>query len=560
VAGAAAVGWDADERPAGPVPAVVALVGVALAVAVAVAVSLLGAGGLHLGWVAVVLGVALCTGALAWVALHVPAPRSADAAGGGRPVDADGSRPERLVAVPLALAVAVVLGTAVASTAALTLPVLGLFGLLVAVAAVVLFVRHFTGALLVLFVVRPALDQFKLGADEAAWTDPSVLSGLLFLAAAAVWLLLRHRRGQALRLSHSSAAFLALGVACVLSSLTAAVPFASMQASVRVIASAVMFIVLEEVLRDAPGRLPHLLVALFASLAVPAVFAGLQLVGSAPEQPTYGPAIEVGRIQGTFVHPNALATYLVVLIPLALALLPHVGRRARVGLGLCAVTSGVLLLFTYARAAWMAALVGVLIVGWLQDKRIITGVVVGVLVLVVAVPSVATRLGELGEGRDALTDDPNSLVWRIEYWGRVLPSMAEGPITGIGLGMVEAEQVEGLPPHNVFVQAAAETGIAGLASLALLVGALAADLRRGLRRAAGGLHRGVAVGAVAVAAGFLAQCFSENLLNQPVSHWYLLVPVAWVTTHSGRAPWVVGGGRGGGTVPYPDRRPVDAHA
>jgi O-antigen ligase len=342
------------------------------------------------------------------------------------------------------------------------------------------------------------------------------------------------------RFSRSSAAFAGLGVVCLLSSVTAAEPILSLQASVRVVGSAVMLIVLEETFRDAPWRLRSLLVAFFASLVVPAVFAILQLVGSAPVEPLYGPAIDVGRIQGTFVHPNAFATYLVVVIPLALALLRHVGTRVRVALVGCAAVAGVLLLFTYARAAWIAGLLAVLVVGWKQDKRIIAVLLGGVLLLTVAVPSVSTRLGELGQSRDELTEDPNSLVWRIEYWGRILPSISESPVTGIGLGMVERDQAEGLPPHNVFVQAAAETGLAGVTALVLLVAALFGDLRRALASARPGLHRAVVVAAVAAASGFLLQTFSENLLNQPVSHWYLLLPVAWATSHSGRRPWVLG--------------------
>ena len=540
--------------PAGenPVSVGATIAGVALTASLAVVgVLVLSRAGVHLGWVAVLAGTALL--GLALLLLLVPRGRGRRRGTPRRP--SQGPR-ERLVLAPLlVIALSVLVGVVTALTPLLTLPVLGTFALVVAVVVVLLFSHHFPTGLLVLFVIRPSLDEFKVGTEGSTWADPSVLSGVVFLAAAGLWLLRRRAAGTPLLLSRSSAAFAALGLVCVLSSVTAAQPFDSLQASVRVLASAVMLVVLEATFRDSPNRLRPLLVAVFASLVVPAGFAALQLVGSAPVQPLYGPAIDVGRIRGTFVHPNAFATYLVVLIPLGLALYRHVRGAARVALVGCTALSAVLLLFTYARAAWIAALVGVLIVGWLQDRRIIAAVLAGVLVLAVAVPSVSTRLGELGQGRDERTDDPNSLVWRVEYWGRILPSMGESPVTGIGLGMVEAEQVEQLPPHNVYVQAAAETGVAGLLALVLLVVALVTDLRAALARATGGMHRAVLVGAVAAAAGFLVQTFSENLLNQPVSHWYLLLPVAWATVHSGRRPWVVGRSDRGPATTAPVSRP-----
>ena len=97
-----------------------------------------------------------------------------------------------------------------------------------------------------------------------------------------------------------------------------------------------------------------------------------------------------------------------------------------------------LLLSTYARGAWGAMLVGLLVIGLLQDRRIIIVLLVGLVAIMITVPSVATRLADLGGGGETVPGvvDPNSLAWRIGYWNEVLPYTAQTPISGIGLGMV----------------------------------------------------------------------------------------------------------------------------
>ena len=142
-------------------------------------------------------------------------------------------------------------------------------------------------------------------------------------------------------------------------------------------------------------------------------------------------------------------------------------------------------------------------------------------------PSVSARLSDLNKPRVEGRGDPNSLAWRVSYWGRLLPMTAENPITGIGLDQVLERTPEKLMPHNSFVQALVETGVLGLTCLLGLIFSTGRALRDAIRGAPPGLGRGVAIGAAAAGLGWVSQLISENLLTQAAIYWYLVAPVAW---------------------------------
>ncbi len=394
-------------------------------------------------------------------------------------------------------------------------------GFLIAMAAA----TRFWQLIIVLFVFRASLDYFKAGTGGGL--DPSTIIGGLFLLSAVFWILAQRQAGTMPKLSRTAIAFLVFAVVCALSSLGARELLVSMQETSRVLSSAVMLIVLEILFAQKASRIRPLLAATFLSLVIPAAVAFIQLAsGGITGSPGAG---DLGRIEGTFVHPNAFATYLVTLALIAVALRAHLPARGRMFMNLAALLSTVLLLFTYARGAWGAMLVGLLVIGLLQDRRIIIVLLVGLVAIMITVPSVATRLADLGGGGQTVPGvvDPNSLAWRVGYWKEVLPYTAQNPISGIGLGMVQRTAPQSLPPHNVFVQALIEMGIIGLVSLCALIVFLASELRKALRSAPPGFERGIVVAAIAASVGVLMQLPSENLITQVVSHWYLLVPVAY---------------------------------
>jgi putative inorganic carbon (HCO3(-)) transporter len=390
-------------------------------------------------------------------------------------------------------------------------------------------VNRFWWMLLALFALRPALDALtpKVGTDAGGGIEPGTVVGGVFLLAAIVWLVAQYRSGTWTKLSRSSLALLIFGGVAVVSSIGAVLPKASLTSASKLLAIAVMLAVLEQIFAVHPERIKPLLIATFASFIVPALVGYAQLRNSKPAQ-TYN-AVNVGRVEGTFVHPNAFAQYLVIIVVLAVALMPHVSVRWRRSLVVIAVAALPLLLFTYARGAWVALYVALLFVGLAQSKWLVIGLLAGALVVVFTVPSVSTRLGDLSKQKSTLqgVSDPNSASWRVGYWGRVLPLVKQNPITGIGFDMVQHSTPEKLPPHNSIVEAFVETGVIGLAAFLALLVAIWADLRAAFRRRRG-FGRGMTLAAAAIGVTLFMQLFSENLLGQPVILWYFLGPLAWV--------------------------------
>jgi O-antigen ligase len=393
----------------------------------------------------------------------------------------------------------------------------------VGVGLLTLAATRFWWVVLALFMTRSSLDALKLGhyAEGSSSLDPGVIVGLVFLLSGATWLAVQWWSGTWRPLSATSRWFAALGAAGIAAAVLSPDPLASGRVALKLCAGALMYAVLEQALRSRPERLKALLVATGASVAVPAAVALSQL-RSPRELEAY---LDVSRIRGTFVHPNPFATYLVLLCVVAVALLPHVRGVARWFSGAVAAVSGFFAFFTYARGAWIALFLGLVVIGILQDRRILGALAAGTVAVVLFVPSFSSRLSDLDNEAIQGRGDPNSLAWRISYWQELLPQMADNPITGIGLDQVLRTSEDSLQPHNVVVQTAVEMGLVGLTCLIGLGVAMGRELRRAVRTSTPGLHRGLAVGAIGAAVGVLFQFSGENLLTQAAIHWYLAVPV-----------------------------------
>ncbi|MGD9750424.1 MAG: O-antigen ligase family protein [Acidimicrobiia bacterium] len=398
----------------------------------------------------------------------------------------------------------------------------GVVGVLVALLAA----TRFWFVLVGMFVARASLDALKLGdaAEGSSALDPGVVVGLVFLMAGAGWLLAQKRAGDLRPMSGPTKWFIALAAAGSFSAVGSGDIFSSFSVSLKIWAGALMVAVLEQVYRQNPARVKVILAAGGASLVVPAIVAAQQL--ASPRQ--LEAYLEVSRINGTFVHANPFATYLVIIAVVALAVRPHLERWSRVAANVAIAVATALTLFTYARGAWIALILGVIVVGICQDKRLIAAVVAAAVAALLFVPSVSARLSDLGKTEAVGNGDPNSLAWRIKYWERLLPLTEENPATGIGLDQVLARSPEKLMPHNTFVQSLVETGVLGLVSLLGLITSTAWALRDVIRRLRPGLARGIAVGAAAAGLGWFVQLGSENLLTQAAIFWYLAGPIAFV--------------------------------
>jgi O-antigen ligase len=197
--------------------------------------------------------------------------------------------------------------------------------------------------------------------------------------------------------------------------------------------------------------------------------------------------IVVGRIQGSFGHPNQYGGFLATLLPLAVVMLFN--RSAPVLLrwmGAVGIAVGVpALVWSYSRGALAAIVVGPVI--WLIIVRprfaILAGLMLAVLLYLFAPAAVRQRFQSTSGGE---------LEIRSDIWAAALDIYAEHPILGVGVNnfpvayaqlpvvpanatqrrLLQGEELL-VPPHaqNLYLNIMAEEGLLGLMAFLLFAGA-----------------------------------------------------------------------------------------
>lgn len=402
----------------------------------------------------------------------------------------------------------------------------------VGLALTVLAMTRFAGFVYVLLLTRTGLDLFKLSGPAAGNTannsvssrglDPSTLVGVLFVVAGVLWLLAQYSTRERPRGSRLGVAWVALIGAGVLSLFGSQAPSVSLIGLTRVLAVAVMFLVMEQLIRDAKSLRTAIAVA-FGSLVIPLTYTAF---GFATGSPAADVKSSFVRITGPFTQSTTFARYLAFMVVFGVAILPHVKGRARAallgGIGL----SGVFLLLTLTRGALLATVLGLVGLAIVQRRwTLLIGLAASALLALTLVPGLGSRLDAVTQERAVGTGPTsNSLEWRLGYWAETLPLANRNPVNGIGVDMTQYKTDVAKQPHNDFIKAYVETGLVGLAAYGFLCWQLIAIGVRAVRRTLRGtFEHGVAVGYLACACMFLLQSLAANVISSVVVLWYLAV-------------------------------------
>jgi putative inorganic carbon (hco3(-)) transporter len=386
---------------------------------------------------------------------------------------------------------------------------------------------RFSVFVMALLVLRASVDLGKLGggqADQAGTAvadrgvDPTSLLAVLFLLASALWLAAQHYRRGRLPGSTLRRALLVFVAAAAISVPASVSVRASLLQLLRIVAAVTMFIVLEQLIVNRTV-LRQVVLAAFLSLVFPVAYTSLGFL-------TGGPASEVKgaftRITGPFTSSNNFGRYLMVMIIFGVALYPHLERRWRLALAALLAPSAVFLLLTYTRTAIVGTVIGLVVVGLIQSKRLLVTLVALSIMTLVLVPQFSTRFTSLADVGPGGQPSGNSLAWRVGYWTEVLPLANSNPVTGIGLNSTQLITDEAKQPHNDFIRAYVETGLLGLgAYLAMLIAMVGLGGRGVQASAPGSFERGVAAGFLGCAVAFIAVSTAANVLSSVVLLWYL---------------------------------------
>lgn len=166
--------------------------------------------------------------------------------------------------------------------------------------------------------------------------------------------------------------------------------------------------------------------------------------------------VEAFRPIGSFDHPNALANYLTLLLPPALALVLMTRRRLPPGIWTVALllfcAGGALLLLTLSRGGWGALLVGAGLVGIVYWRKRLIGsghllvlagaVLAGLLAVVAIFPQVVLRLTE---------PDSRSTESRIVLSDQALTIIKAHPLIGVGYGNYNRAALDNTPPSFALI-------------------------------------------------------------------------------------------------------------
>ena len=172
------------------------------------------------------------------------------------------------------------------------------------------------------------------------------------------------------------------------------------------------------------------------------------------------------RVVSTFGNPNVLGEYLVLILPLSVALIWTQKGWFNKSLSLIMVLLMLgCLLCTSSRGAWLGLILAMAVFAVLKDRRLIVlGIFVLILLPFFLPPWVINRFASIGNMQDS------SSAYRVSVWIGSLKIVKDYWLSGIGLGLEPFRLVYpnyalsaayALHSHNIYIQLLIETGIAG---------------------------------------------------------------------------------------------------
>lgn len=256
----------------------------------------------------------------------------------------------------------------------------------------------------------------------------------------------------------------------------------------------------------------------------------------------------------TLGRSNFLGAYLVLVVPFTLVLAWQARAWAgRMAFCLLLLAQLACLVVTDAQAAWLgtAAACGVLaaIAAWLRGRpRLAVGGLslggVGLLAVLVALLLLPGLTGSLGS-RGTIWRATMALIAQQPFLGHGPETLAQA-FTGVfpaELVYTQGRAVLVDRAHNLVLDTLATTGLAGLVTYGLLVGACLVTGVRALLRSTDARHRATLAACLAAAIGHLVEVqFSFEVLTTAAIFWVLLGALVspWAESPGREAPAVVG--------------------
>ena len=405
----------------------------------------------------------------------------------------------------------------------LTAPVF--VGALMLALFLLLLVVRFEVGFLIIIVMRSSLDYVKFLSSSAAADSGFNLAALISVALIVLGVFyVLFRKVDILQYEETApfAFFLLITAASVFYSSDLKSSFSDWLRLVSVFS----VYLLGRILFVTPDKVRTAFTAVLLSSLIPMAVACVQLV-------THKGLVQDGealRIAGTFLHPNAFASYILILLIFGIS--QWFEKKKMVApffLRAIVCVSSMIFIFTFSRGAWIAFVVAVLFLGVFRYRKLLVLLPLGLILVIGVVPSARARIENIfhpgGYARSR-----SAWAWREDAWKQILPLVYQKPILGHGLGTVETEF--GFMTHNDYLRLAAETGILGLLAYLLLMGRLLGTTWKDFRRTRSERVRGLQMGLMALIVGFMVRQAADNTLRNIVGMIYFWLIVALIRNMS----------------------------
>jgi len=254
-----------------------------------------------------------------------------------------------------------------------------------------------------------------------------------------------------------------------------------------------------------------------ASSVIPLTVGAVQFVTGTGNRMTEG----LNRLNGTFVHPNPFAYYLLIVIAACFITINNGernGSKRSITRMIIMLAAFIELIFTYTRGAWIGLVLTAAIVFLMAgDNKKFKFILPAILCTLPFIGLIAARFS----GVLSSNMEDSSIATRLFIWRNMFSLSLESPLIGHGLGTFElyAEKAIGwhIQAHNEYLRTFFETGIIGLLSyLTLLICALY------YLRGHGTMKRNIIqVTVFSLFLTFMFMSFADNIFDNLVSQWYL---------------------------------------
>lgn len=241
------------------------------------------------------------------------------------------------------------------------------------------------------------------------------------------------------------------------------------------------------------------------------------------------------RVYSTLLNPNVLAEYLLLIIPVTVAVFFYEDNPFKKGLYFIACgLMGVCMIFTFSRGGWLGLVMAAALFLVMLDKRFIFLGIIGLIALYFVLPdTIISRFTSIGNMQDSST------AYRVYIWLGTLSMLKDYWFCGTGFGAsafgkvypAYALHAVGAPhSHNLFLQITSEAGIAALVLFVIICIVFFRIMCRGIKYTEDKKLKLLMIGFASAVFGFMVQSMTDYTFYN-----YRVLLCFWVTIALGLA-------------------------